>query len=61
MTPMHALFIRAPLIADTGPEVDILATHDGRPVVVRQGKVLASSFHPELTDDLQAAQNVDSG
>ena len=52
-TPMHALFIRAPLIADTGPEVDILATHDGRPVVVRQGKVLASSFHPELTDDLR--------
>jgi 5'-phosphate synthase pdxT subunit len=49
--PMHAVFIRAPLIAEAGPEVDILAEHDGRPVVVRQGNILASSFHPELTDD----------
>ena len=51
--PMHAVFIRAPLIADAGDLVDILATHDGRPVVVRQGSILASSFHPELTDDLR--------
>lgn len=49
--PMHAVFIRAPLIAQAGPEVDILAEHGGRPVVVRQGDILASSFHPELTDD----------
>ena len=52
-SPMHAVFIRAPLIAEAGPEVDILAEHDGRPVVVRQGNVIASSFHPELTDDLR--------
>jgi 5'-phosphate synthase pdxT subunit len=51
--PMHAVFIRAPLIAEAGPEVDILAEHDGRPVVVRQDRILASSFHPELTDDLR--------
>lgn len=51
--PMHAVFIRAPLIAEAGPEVDILAEHEGRPVVVRQDNVLASSFHPELTDDLR--------
>ena len=51
--PMHAVFIRAPLIAQAGPEVDILAAHEGRPVVVRQGNVLASSFHPEFTDDLR--------
>ena len=51
--PMHAVFIRAPLIAEAGPLVDILATHEGRPVVVRQEHVLASSFHPELTDDLR--------
>ncbi len=51
--PMHAVFIRAPLIAESGEEVDILASHDGRPVVVRQDNVLASSFHPELTDDLR--------
>lgn len=49
--PMHAVFIRAPLIARAGPEVEILAEHGGRPVVVRQGDILASSFHPELTDD----------
>ena len=51
--PMHAVFIRAPLIADAGDLVDILATHGGRPVVVRQGSILASSFHPELTNDLR--------
>ncbi len=51
--PMHAVFIRAPLIAEAGPAVDILAEHEGRPVVVRQDNVLASSFHPELTDDLR--------
>ena len=51
--PMHAVFIRAPLIHEAGPSVDILSEHQGRPVVVRQGSVLASSFHPELTADLR--------
>lgn len=54
--PMQAVFIRAPLIAEAGSQVDILAEHGGRPVVVREGKILASSFHPELTDDLRLHQ-----
>ena len=54
--PMHAVFIRAPLIDEAGSEVDILAEHGGRPVVVREGNILASSFHPELTDDLRLHQ-----
>lgn len=49
--PMRAVFIRAPLIAEAADNVDVLAEHDGRPVVVRQGNVMASSFHPELTGD----------
>jgi len=49
--PFHAVFIRAPLIDDAGPDVEVLATVDGRPVAVRDGPVLATAFHPELTDD----------
>ena len=50
--PMHAIFIRAPLITKVGKEVEILAEgSDGTPVAVRQGKILATSFHPELTGD----------
>jgi 5'-phosphate synthase pdxT subunit len=49
--PMHAVFIRAPWVEKAGDEVEILASAAGRPVVVRQGKVLASAFHPELTGD----------
>jgi 5'-phosphate synthase pdxT subunit len=49
--PFHAVFIRAPWIAEAGPGVDILAEVDGHPVLARQGRVLVSSFHPELTDD----------
>ena len=55
-SPMHAVFIRAPLIDEAGEGVDILAEHEGRPVVVREDNVLASSFHPELTDDLRLHQ-----
>ena len=47
----HAVFIRAPKILETGPEVQVLARHDGVPVAVRQGALLATSFHPELTPD----------
>ena len=50
---VHAVFIRAPLVETTGPEIEVLAEHEGRPVLVRTGKVLASSFHPELTGDLR--------
>ena len=49
--PLPAVFIRAPLIVAAGESVDVLASLDGAPVLVRQGSVLASSFHPELTPD----------
>ncbi len=48
---LPAIFIRAPLIVSVGGQVEVLATLDGVPVLVRQGTVLASSFHPELTPD----------
>ena len=47
----HAVFIRAPWIEKVGAEVEILATIDDHPVMVRQDKILATSFHPELTGD----------
>ncbi|HEX8918134.1 MAG TPA: pyridoxal 5'-phosphate synthase glutaminase subunit PdxT, partial [Chloroflexota bacterium] len=50
--PMHAVFIRAPVICDVGDDVDVLARlPDGRPVAARQGRMLVSSFHPELSGD----------
>jgi pyridoxal 5'-phosphate synthase pdxT subunit len=49
--PMRAVFIRAPWIEDHGAEVDVLASVDGHPVVVRQDRIVLSAFHPELTDD----------
>jgi 5'-phosphate synthase pdxT subunit len=50
--PFHAVFIRAPRIASVGPEVDVLATlDDGSVVAARQGRLLATAFHPELTGD----------
>lgn len=49
--PFHAVFIRAPIVVSAGPDVEILAGHDGRPVLARQGPVLVASFHPELTAD----------
>ena len=50
--PLHGVFIRAPMVSATGPDVEILARDpDGRPVAVRQGRVLATAFHPELTGD----------
>lgn len=49
--PFHAVFIRAPWVEKLGTGVEILARVDDHPVMVRQGRVLAGSFHPELTDD----------
>lgn len=50
--PLHAVFIRAPLITDVGKDVDVLASlPDGRTVAARQDRLLVTSFHPELTDD----------
>ncbi len=48
---LRATFIRAPVVERVGPDVEVLASHDGVPVLCRQGAVLVSSFHPELTDD----------
>lgn len=51
-TPIHALFIRAPIIERVGPGVDVLATlDDGRIVAVRERNILATSFHPELVGE----------
>jgi 5'-phosphate synthase pdxT subunit len=49
--PLRGVFIRAPWIEDAGPDVEILAEHDGHPVLARHGRVLVAAFHPELTDD----------
>ncbi len=47
------IFIRAPWIESAGPEAEILAEFDGHPVAARQGRMLVTAFHPELTDDLR--------
>jgi 5'-phosphate synthase pdxT subunit len=48
---LHAIFIRAPWVEEVGSGVVVLSTAAGHPVAVRQGRLLATSFHPELTDD----------
>ena len=50
-TPLRAIFIRAPIITDVGPGVNVLTTVDDKIVMVQQGKILAAAFHPELLDD----------
>ncbi len=49
--PVHAIFIRAPWIASYGDDVSVLAAVDGHPVAIRQGRIVALSFHPELTGE----------
>jgi 5'-phosphate synthase pdxT subunit len=49
--PMEMVFIRAPIIEEVGGGVEVLARHRGDPVFVRQGGLLATTFHPELTKD----------
>lgn len=49
--PFHAVFIRAPWIEKVGAEVDVMAMIDDHPVMVRQDRIMATSFHPELTGD----------
>lgn len=51
--PFRAVFIRAPLIKEYGQGVEILATCNGQIVAARQGNILVSSFHPELTEDIR--------
>jgi pyridoxal 5'-phosphate synthase pdxT subunit len=54
--PMEMVFIRSPRITRTGPEVEILASRDQAPVLVRQGHILAATFHPELSADHRVHQ-----
>jgi 5'-phosphate synthase pdxT subunit len=49
--PLRGVFIRAPRVVETGPEVEVLAELDGEPVLLRQGRIIVAAFHPELTDD----------
>jgi 5'-phosphate synthase pdxT subunit len=54
--PLEMVFIRAPKIVEAGPNVEVLARRDGSPVLVRQGHLLAATFHPELSDDRRVHQ-----
>jgi 5'-phosphate synthase pdxT subunit len=54
--PLEMVFIRAPRITRIGPGVETLATRDGSPTLVRQGRLLAATFHPELTADTRVHQ-----
>ena len=49
--PMHAVFIRAPVVEKVGDDVEVLASLDDHPVVLRAGRHLVTAFHPELTAD----------
>jgi 5'-phosphate synthase pdxT subunit len=49
--PIEMVFIRAPIIERTGPRVEVLASSEGKPVLVCQGQMLIATFHPELTTD----------
>src|SRR5258708_888429 len=54
--PLEMVFIRAPKIVTTGKDVEVLATEGGDPVLVRQGKIMACTFHPELSADTRVHQ-----
>jgi pyridoxal 5'-phosphate synthase pdxT subunit len=49
--PIEMVFIRAPIIERVGPDVEVLAKFEGNPVLIRQGRILIATFHPELTTD----------
>jgi 5'-phosphate synthase pdxT subunit len=49
--PLHGVFIRAPRVREVGEGVEVIAAHDGEPVLLRDGRFLVAAFHPELTDD----------
>jgi 5'-phosphate synthase pdxT subunit len=49
--PLHAVFIRAPWVAERGPDVAAIGEVDGHVIAVRSGRILAVAFHPELTGD----------
>jgi pyridoxal 5'-phosphate synthase pdxT subunit len=50
--PLEMVFIRGPIIERIGPNVEVLAEYAGKPALVQKGRVMASAFHPELTEDL---------
>jgi 5'-phosphate synthase pdxT subunit len=52
-SPFPGVFIRAPVVEAVGADVEVLAEHAGRPVLVREGRIWASTFHPELSGDLR--------
>lgn len=54
--PLEMVFIRAPRIESIGPKVEVLAERGGDPVLVRQGKAMAATFHPELSEDTRVHQ-----
>jgi 5'-phosphate synthase pdxT subunit len=51
--PLRGVFIRAPRVREAGPRVEVVGELDGEPVLVRDGRLLLATFHPELTDDLR--------
>jgi 5'-phosphate synthase pdxT subunit len=53
---LRGVFIRAPRVREVGPAVEVLAVHEGEPVLLRDGRFLVASFHPELTDDTRVHQ-----
>jgi 5'-phosphate synthase pdxT subunit len=54
--PLEMVFIRAPKIVSTNQDVEVLASEGGDPVLVRQGKIMAATFHPELSEDTRVHQ-----
>jgi len=56
LIPLRGVFIRAPRIRSLGGRVEVVGTLDGEPVLVRDGRFLLASFHPELTEDLRVHQ-----
>ncbi len=55
--PLRGVFIRAPRVGEVGPGVEVLAEHGGEPVLLRDGRILVASFHPELTDDTRVHES----
>ena len=55
--PLEMVFIRGPIIEKVGPGIKVLAKHEGKPVLVERGGILASTFHPELTSDTTVHQH----
>jgi 5'-phosphate synthase pdxT subunit len=55
---VRAVFIRAPIVEDVGPDVRVLAKHEGHPVVLEQGNLVVASFHPELAGETRLHEYV---